>query len=573
MMAEAQRAFHFCHNPHACSLLQGLQELRSDNLLTDVILCVHGKEIPCHRNVLASCSEYFRAMFCNGLRESKEHKVAIHEVSPDALQLLVDYAYTSEVTITEDNAGKLLEGADFFRILPVRDACVTFISDNLSAKGCLQMMQVGNMLSCTDLEKNARLCALKEFAAVSKTTEFLSLTKEHLITLISSDDLNASEETVYTAVMTWINHDTRKRKKEMRELMELVRFPFMDKLYFLENVENHSAVRKSCQDILTETLRYQLFPGEVQSPRTCPRRTSCLREAVLVFGGIEKNGIGENPGVFSNSITMTCSPEPSTSSWTPVTRMKRSNDDGFAVAVLGTRDVIVSCGAGSRDVWLYHPELNSWCKLAQMNEDRFNHKLAVVQGKVYAIGGRNVSSDSSPLASVEVYDRIQNKWTESVSLPEPRFAHAVAVVDGNIYVMGGMDQNDAEEDGTSTYCAVYRFSPGDCQWQPQTDMPLPAFGINASVLNGSIYVATLTNILCYKPCENGGSWSVVVRVRTLCMYGMTVYGGKVYIFGGFKSGKGNAEVMRLDEESKSVKRVGTMAKGLYRHACVTILKG
>ncbi|XP_066272288.1 kelch-like protein 24 [Branchiostoma lanceolatum] len=517
MMAGAQRSqtsFHFCHNPHAGSLLQGLQELRSDNLLTDVILCVSGKEIPCHRSVLAACSEYFRAMFCNGLRESKDYKVTIHEVSPDALQLIVDYAYTSEITITEDNAWQLLEGANFFQILPVRDACVTFVSNNFSAKDCLQMMQVGNMLSCPDLEKNASLCALKEFTTVSKTPEFLSLTKDQLITLISSDDLNASEKTVYRAVMTWINHDTRKRKKEMRELMELVRFPFMDKLYFLENVDNNNAVRKSCQDILTETRRYQLFPEEVESPCTRPRRTSGLREAVLVFGGLEKMEIGENPAVFSNSIT--CSPEPSTSSWTRVSRMKRKNDSRFAVAVLGTRNVIVSCGAKSRDVWLYHPELNSWHKLAQMKENRYHHKLAVVQGKVYAIGGRNLSSESSPWTSVEVYDRIQNKWTESVSLPKSRCGHAVAVVDGNIYVMGGLD---TEYKDTST---VYRFSPGDSQWQSQTDMPLTTYAITASVLNGNIYVATLTNFLCYKPCENGGSWSVVVGVGTLCMYGMTV---------------------------------------------------
>ncbi|XP_035683711.1 kelch-like protein 38 [Branchiostoma floridae] len=194
-------------------------------------------------------------MFCNGHRESKEHKVDIHGVSSDTFQLLVDYMYTSNVTITEDNAVELLEGANFFRIQPVRGACATFISNNLSAKDCLQMIHLGNMLSCPDLEKKARLCALEEFETVSKTSELLSLTKDQLKTLISSDDLNASEETVYTAVMAWIDHDHEQRKEEMRELMELVRFPFMDKMYFLENVESNRAVYTSCQDIVTETRK------------------------------------------------------------------------------------------------------------------------------------------------------------------------------------------------------------------------------------------------------------------------------------------------------------------------------
>ncbi|XP_066285752.1 kelch-like protein 24a [Branchiostoma lanceolatum] len=161
--------------------------------------------------------------------------------------------------------------------------------------------------------------------------------------LISSDDLNATEETVYMAVMKWINHDTRTRKKEMKELMELVRFPFMDRMYFLEKVETNNAVCKSCPDIVMETRRYQLFPGEVQSPRTRPRRASGLREAVVAIGG-------------------------------------RGSDFGFAVAVLGTSDIVVSVGRSStKAVWLYHVELDSWARRAPMNVSRSFHKLAVVQ--------------------------------------------------------------------------------------------------------------------------------------------------------------------------------------------------
>eukprot|EP00058_Branchiostoma_floridae_P027809 XP_002613300.1 hypothetical protein BRAFLDRAFT_113785 [Branchiostoma floridae] len=476
----SRASFDFCHNPHAGSLLQSLQELRSDNKLLDVTLCVAGKEIPCHRNVLAACSGYFCAMFCNGHRETKEYKVTINEVDSNALQLLVDYAYTSKVTITEHNAVELLEGANFFQIQPVRDACVTFISNNLSAENCLQILHVGNMLSCQDLENKARLCALKEFVAISKTPEFLSLTKDRLITLISSDDLNASEETVYTAVMAWINHDTR-RRKEMKELIELVRFPFMDKMYFLENVESNNTVRKTCHDIVLETRKYQLFPGEIQSPRTRPRRATGLKEAVVIIGGLEKNG--EERPVYSHSITMTDSMEPSSSSWVPMTRIDHKTCSS-CVTVLGTSDILVSL---DKEVWLYQPELNSWSQLAQMNSDRYFHGLAVLQGKVYAIGGKLYKSKMLPaLSSVEVYDRRQHKWTEGVPLPQPRLGHAIAVLDDYIYVMGGVD---SEKKQTST---VYRFSPGDSQWQPQRNMPEAAEGIiTAAVLNDSIYVAEI----------------------------------------------------------------------------------
>ncbi|XP_066282324.1 uncharacterized protein [Branchiostoma lanceolatum] len=564
MMAAGQRSeasFDFCNNPHATSLLHGLQELRSESLLVDVVLCVSGKEIPCHRTVLSACSGYFRGMFCYDYRETKEQKVDIHGVSPDTLQLLVDYAYTSKVTITEGNAVKLLEGSNFFQIRAVFDACARFISEHLCAKNCLEMVHIGCMLS-QDLMKKALSYVMKEFAAVSKTAKFLDLTKDQLITLISSEDLNASEETVYMAVMTWINYDTSNRQKVMRELLELVRFPLMDKLFFLENVQNNEAVRKSCQDIVTETLRYQLFPGQVQSPCTHPRIAGGLTEAVVVIGGILGRGRGRTEA--SNSIMMTCSTAPfSSSSWVPMTRMKYYYDQGFAVAVLGTSDIIVSAGYSSyREVWMYQLELNKWSKLAPMNCSRHNHKLAVLQGKLYAIGGKLAQG------TVEVYDRSQNEWTEGVPLPQPRYKHAVAVVDDSIYVMGGFD---ADHNSTST---VYCLSPGQSMWQPQSNMPEQAADITASVLHGNIYVAGIpTKVLCYKPGEKGGCWSVVARTNdALRRCGMTVCGRRVYIYGGYDEGGGSTRVMCLNPETMSLERVGCMHQGLtlYGHACVTV---
>ncbi|XP_035664829.1 kelch-like protein 24 [Branchiostoma floridae] len=483
-------SFDFCHNPHAGSLLQGLQELRSDNQLVDVTLCVSGKEIPCHRNVLAACSEYFRAMFCNGHRESQEHKVTIHEVNSDVMQLLVDYAYTSKVTITKDKAAELLEGANFFQIQPVRDVCVSFLFSNLSAENCLQMMQLGNMLSSQDLEDKARVYAMKEFVEASKTPAFLSLTKDQLVALISSDELKAREEVVYTAVMAWINHDTRKRKKEMRELMELVRFPFMDKLYFLENVETNDAIRKSCQDLVMEAHKFHLYPGEVQSPRTVPRSASGWTEMVLHIGGIIKKGSGEdNPTVYKHNVS---------TRYRLLAFINKDVVPVFAVASLGTDGVIFSSG---KNVLMFQQEarliLTGCSRLDDMMTERHDHKLAVTRGKVYAIGGRN--DDVSALASVEVYDLREKFWKDGVALPQARYNHAVAVLDGNIYVIGGYD---AERKLTST---VFRFKPGDSEWHQQKDMPVRGACISAATLNGNIYVAGLrSKVLCFKPSECGG---------------------------------------------------------------------
>jgi len=72
-------------------------------MLCDVILVVDGIEVPCHRAVLAACSPYFYAMFTGELFESKADKVVLQDIDGKALLMLVDFMYTSDITVTEEN--------------------------------------------------------------------------------------------------------------------------------------------------------------------------------------------------------------------------------------------------------------------------------------------------------------------------------------------------------------------------------------------------------------------------------------------------------------------------------------
>ena len=88
-----------CHNKS----FQVMNTLREQNQLCDVLLMAGGNEIPAHKVVLASSSPYFRAMFTGELSESRQTVVTMREIDSHALELLVQYVYTAEIEVTEDN--------------------------------------------------------------------------------------------------------------------------------------------------------------------------------------------------------------------------------------------------------------------------------------------------------------------------------------------------------------------------------------------------------------------------------------------------------------------------------------
>ena len=72
-------------------------------VLCDVVLVAGSTELSCHKVVLCSCSQYFYAMFTGELSESKSDRITLQEMDPEALLLLIDFVYTSEIHVTEEN--------------------------------------------------------------------------------------------------------------------------------------------------------------------------------------------------------------------------------------------------------------------------------------------------------------------------------------------------------------------------------------------------------------------------------------------------------------------------------------
>jgi N-acetylneuraminic acid mutarotase len=136
------------------------------------------------------------------------------------------------------------------------------------------------------------------------------------------------------------------------------------------------------------------------------------------------------------------------------------------VEVLGGKIYFVGGkdGSGAKNIAeRYDPVANTWETLANMSAARHGVACAVLNGKLYAIGGVGLSS-------VEVFDPSDDTWSAGLALPS-EVNHGTAITaDGKIYLIGGA--NSSNQNLNQVLC----FDPSSNQWSTKANMPTARHG-------------------------------------------------------------------------------------------------
>ncbi|MGE4165101.1 MAG: Kelch repeat-containing protein, partial [Xanthobacteraceae bacterium] len=176
------------------------------------------------------------------------------------------------------------------------------------------------------------------------------------------------------------------------------------------------------------------------------------------------------------------------------------------------------------NVWRYDPAGDEWTALAAMPSKRGAAGAAVVDGKIFLLGGATVQPDTKDTAiqplrrhaivgAVDEFDPKANTWRARTALPTPRSHAAVAMVGGKIYVIGGRIASAFGEDGSDTD-VVEAYDPARDLWsRPLAKMPAPRSAMGAAnwrnriviaggETSGASAVAASAVVDCYEPDSN-----------------------------------------------------------------------
>ena len=198
---------------------------------------------------------------------------------------------------------------------------------------------------------------------------------------------------------------------------------------------------------------------------------------------------------------------------------------------------------GISTVEVYDTQNNRWQRLADMPTPRLSSEAAVVDGKIYVVGGFSwigiPGVDSKMLNVVEMYDPQTDTWSRKQDMSTPRRDLGTGVFDSKIYAIGG--ENLFEEPQRLDLVEVY--NPVSDTWAKRADMPTRRDDVKAAVVRGTIYVLggagwprvgwgpVLATLEAYHPQTN--RWQKKSDMPNLIAgFSTVIVDNKIYLIGG-----------------------------------------
>uniref|UniRef100_X2AIS7 BTB domain-containing protein n=1 Tax=Capitella teleta TaxID=283909 RepID=X2AIS7_CAPTE len=163
---------------HKQKLLASLRKMKENDVMTDITLILpDDSTISCHKLVLVAASLFFETMFDSGMKESIDKNIKLEFSDADTIRKLVEFIYSGEIDVNEDNVQTLVAASDFLLMGDLKAHCEDFLTTLIRSSN------------------HQELCTFE------------------------------NEDIVFTSVVRWVNVDPEQRKEAFPRIAPFIRFP------------------------------------------------------------------------------------------------------------------------------------------------------------------------------------------------------------------------------------------------------------------------------------------------------------------------------------------------------------
>nr|XP_026691235.1 kelch-like protein 18 [Ciona intestinalis] len=537
----------------APSAFEMMQRIRRQGKMCDVTLKVNECKFTAHKIVLAAVIPYFTSMFTTDMAEANGNEIEISAIDENALEHLINYAYTGKITVNVETVQSIMIGANFLQLQVVKEFCANFIKSHLHPNNCLGICQFAELLMCMPLLEKAKSYLNQHFVEVSKSDEFLDLSKEKVLSILCRNELHVkSEEQLFYAASAWVKFKYTQRCEYMHELLQHIRLPLLRPQFLTDVIQMDAAIKSClrCRDLVDKAKDYHLmpdrrsdFPPNMVRPRYCTE----IHEMIYAVGGLTSAGEALNTVEKYSGLV---------GRWELVASMKTCRSR-VGVAVLAGQLYAVGGYDGMNrlnTVEMYTPETDEWCDIKPMQEKRSALGCVAYEDQIFVCGGYD---GVSSLSNCEVFRPHTQEWQKISPMNKSRSAAAVGVFEGCVYILGG-------HDGLSIFNSVECYDQSIDKWCMKVPMLSKRCRHGVASLQGCMFVfggydgqKFLNTVEVFDRVTNQWSFVAPMSMRR-SRVGIAISGGKIFALGGYDGCTNLNSVEVYDPETNSWRKSDRM---------------
>ncbi|KAI5716250.1 hypothetical protein M8J76_003465 [Diaphorina citri] len=476
-----------CFQSMSDDCLVNMKHCRDMNILCDAQFEVDGRIIRAHKIILASRSQYFRAMFTSQMKESFECVIKLSNVSYDIFSSIIDFLYTGQIEVSNENIESLFHLSHLYDIKQLEIICISYIHEHLSLANCKNLYL---------------LCIIYNYCTYDLIAKIFGFICNHFDLIVSSNEIH-----------NWSYDDLRFVFYNLDPALASVKLPTeFHQRRFLEWIESHYAE-------LSPVDKNSIFlqPNSLEVKRL--KFINHFHKVMFVVGGICDEDLINSPECLPLDYATHQKTTPTSSLVAPISAsvgetnilppLPLKKGIAFAGVTSDLRNVFILGGLISRKqaiklsdkVYKYSALDNAWSVHSSLPCGGVEGIAAVYRNertydedrpRIYACGGRSLrnsppsagggaagrtqfvyhnnlwvfmgnewvslpSEDGEPLSSVEIYNPERKEWRiGTCSLHIARSHLSCVVSKEHIYAITG---NMAELSQEYKHHTLHQYAP------------------------------------------------------------------------------------------------------------------
>ncbi|KAI5625401.1 kelch repeat and BTB domain-containing protein 3, partial [Silurus asotus] len=561
---------------HGDHILSVLRTFRSKGMLFDFYIHVEDEILPCHRCVLAACSDFFRVMFEVNMLERDGDSVTLSNLSSQAVHSFLDFAYMGQMEILEENVDMLFQLASFLQVSALFQACSDFFIQTLNASNCLHLLAIAEGYGSSRLLHHATKFVVANFHALSSSPEFLEMPVGILKHCLASDSLSVpDEESALRSLILWTQHDLQLRCTLLHDLFSHIRLHHLPPARLQELLQSEALIINSgeCSRAVMKALsQVKEFSGLFPDARQ-----STLSSYIYVHK-TEENG--KTCHTFCYNIAA--------NQWHQLPTSELTDLPGSSITSFGEKLFVIGGCRGkccrtvrlhiaepehkaTREAWCYCPVTGKLREIQAMQCPRTMHASVSTTQHIYVIGGK--SHGLGGLLDVECYDPLENKWKFVSPLPRPIYFPEAAVCGTIIYTLGSeLETSDAFNPSLDCFFRYDAKANQWCQLVAEFGQFFHATLAKAVSIKTTLYLCDLSTYKVYSFCPETCAWKNEGSFECAGFNaGAVGVQEKIYILGGdYSPDEITDEVQVYDSTQSKCQEVASMPCALTEFHCQLI---